>query len=321
MNTITKQGIDVLVGCWSGTSTGASFERVPTSTYVDTDDNSIVWLFSDGVKRAERPRPDANRGEQLLNDGKNTIAYLGGQKVAKKANLNPDGSVAVVYSDGSYGNWPPPVDEANESISFSESKKKWVLVPKMGVSPAEVPAEPVSPSGDLGQGGPFIGPPASLANVKGDPTGVKWFQYSLNRVMNPVPPLKLDGKIGDKTRAVARAYQAKKGLPDTGPKGNPNTPATIRALEEDLVALGAKGQGFSTQDLPAVPPPSPKPSPKPSPMPMPPPAPPEPSSPPLMLGMSPWMIVGGALAAILGVGFITQSLTKPKSSRQLTSGS
>lgn len=55
--------------------------------------------------------------------------------------------------------------------------------------------------------------PAALG---GSLTGAKWVQESLNSILRPDPPLRVDGSYGRVTRAAVRRLQAEEGLPETG---------------------------------------------------------------------------------------------------------
>lgn len=78
------------------------------------------------------------------------------------------------------------------------------LAPQLAFGQGTLPVEPLAATSP---------PPAE---VGASLTGAKWVQASLNVILHPNPPLRVDGSYGRVTRAAIREAQAKFGLPDTG---------------------------------------------------------------------------------------------------------
>jgi peptidoglycan hydrolase-like protein with peptidoglycan-binding domain len=87
------------------------------------------------------------------------------------------------------------------------------------------------------------GPPVNPIDPEPEPTepteaeyregSIEWLQDSLNKMIDPVPPLEVDGKYGPATRDVVREYQRQFGLTVDGWAG----PETVASLVDELAKI------------------------------------------------------------------------------------
>lgn len=91
---------------------------------------------------------------------------------------------------------------------------------QLGCLPIALRMIEIVPSLSLGDAVAMIDPPAPVTplplGVGGSLTGTKWFQASANLILNPDPPLLVDGSFGRRSRDACRQLERLFGLPDDG---------------------------------------------------------------------------------------------------------